>query len=177
MSELLINLADAPDNLQSGVHTRSYVIDSDMYNICNRIREEVEGGDRLYIVINERGDTCDYTVMENTHDGSKIVMKCGPGWPIDALDARVIERLRYMLHVPFSERLKIVEKENVEYEKRCHDEVLENMYERFGGQMRWDLLNCGFTESTGVSLPLTNKNAMRHRRANAKIYGNSARTS
>lgn len=170
MTLILPRLA-TPSNLHIPGDMQVDVLESDMYDICNRIKDEVEGGDRLFINVLKQGDKVAYAIMERTDDrGDMLVMKVGPSYDIDALDARVLTKLRYMLSKPLAQRYRELELEQERAAAREHQEYLERMWEEIGGPMRHDLYNCGFIDSLGVSAPLNNRAARRargeYRRAN-----------
>jgi hypothetical protein len=72
---------------------------------------------------------------------------------VEALDARAIEKVEYMLRVPFSVRLRIIEAENDKYEKDYHDNELERIYEQMGHMFQRELWRCGFIDSRPISYP------------------------
>jgi hypothetical protein len=87
--------APRPENLRMKGATH---VSSDLYDICNRIREVDPS---LFIVYHPDHQTHPYVVMEHCRDGEDRIVK-----RYATLDARVLEDLRYMLAVPFDERWK-----------------------------------------------------------------------
>lgn len=163
MSDLLLPTLSAPSNLSIPEEVHAEVIDSDVYNICNRIKEEVEGGERLKIILMVHGDKHSWTIMETGDDGVEyIVFKVGPGYAIDALDDRVIKRLRYILHKPLPQRVRELELEEEAYKAEHMEQELEELYDKMGGEFWRDLEKCGFIQR-GVSYPILPKNRAQRR--------------
>ena len=125
-----------PTNLRldmSGDRHTSAVVGSDLYGIAERVREL---DPNLMIVFHEDREE-PFTVMENCKDGVvRFVAR------YKELDSRIIDDLRYMLNVPFEERLKKVEREidkaNADLEKP-DDEVLDWL----ASEMRRDMKKYG----------------------------------
>lgn len=118
-----------------------------MYGICRRIKEEIEGGDRLKIIMlsNPHTGEYDYTIMETCDDGvERLVLKCGPGHRINALDGRVIEKLKWMLKKPLQARIDEFEAWEDEVKAAQRELEKEELYERIGRPMLTDLEKCGF---------------------------------
>ena len=117
----------------SGDRDSSAVVGSDLYGIAERVKEL---DPNLMIVFHEDREE-PFTVMENCKDGViRFVAR------YKELDYRIIDDLRYMLNVPFEERLKKVEREidraNTDLEKP-DDEVLEWL----ASEMRRDMKKYG----------------------------------
>lgn len=136
-------LLPVPTNLRLPVGTKTFVVEQDMYDICERVRTEIEGGDCFFIVLHEEpnGDTY-YTVMEQCSDGVDRVAITR----IEALDARVLERLRYIMAVPLSKRMDEIERLEKIDAARQKEEELEELYERMGGPMWSQLEHDGFVQ-------------------------------
>jgi hypothetical protein len=151
--DIILPSGVAPSNLVLPNDTRTRMIDSDMYGICRRIAEVSR---RLYVVVHEKpdGSLMHYSVMENCNDGvQRLALNVGPGRPIDALDARVIERLEYMQRIPLSKRLDAIEKMEEQDKIDEKERSLEELYEKMGRQMHWQLERDGFIDSRGISVP------------------------
>lgn len=139
----------------------SYVT-SDVYRIAERIREEVDGGDRLHIEsidppIHWQGREYNFAVVEDTDVGSRLVMR------VKELDARIITALQRMIRIPFSERFEQAEKLADAWEAEEKERQLDQLYERMGGNMRIQLERCGFTDPWGPKYAPMNRAARRAR--------------
>lgn len=135
-----------PSNLvvPEGVVAES--VESDLYSICERVKEISES---LHIVL-LKGDPrgMNFAIMERCEDGvARLIYK------VKELDARVLERLRYLMAVPFEQRFEQVEKDNHRWEQAQHEEQLEDLYERLGRPMWTELERCGFIDGRPVSYP------------------------
>ena len=137
----------APSNLHLRPSVKARYIDSDMFDICERLAEI---DPRLYIVELTEEDEANYMVMEHCADG---VVRAVTPQPVKELDARVLERIRYLMHVPFEHRYAAAERENEKYEQDCHEAELERIYEQMGHVFRRQLWHDGFIDSRGVSYP------------------------
>lgn len=144
---LLLPDSMAPANLHLRPSVKARYISEDMFDICERLAEI---DPRLYIVELTEDDEANYMIMEHCADG---VVRAVIPKPVKELDARVLERVRYLLHVPFEKRLADVEAENEAYEKAHHENELEEMYEKMGHAFRRQLWHDGFIDSRGVSYP------------------------
>lgn len=142
---VLIPGSSVPNNLQ--FDGQATVVESDVLNIADQVREL---NPDLYIVLANppRPDGKNFIVMENCKDGVVRFVK-----RYETLDGRVVNDLRYMLGVPFSERVKMLEKENEEFERKQKDEQLEELYERMGRPMWTQLEHDGFVDGRSVSFP------------------------
>jgi hypothetical protein len=135
----------APSNLHLRPSVKTRYVDGDMFDICERLAEI---STRLYIVELVDDGKAAYAIMEHADDGvQRLVMK------VKELDARILEKVRYMLHVPFAQRLAAVDAENAKYEADHHERILDETYERMGGQFRRQLWHDGFIEHRDVSYP------------------------
>lgn len=133
-----------PANLVLPPGTLPVPVNSDMYRICDRIREIDES---LYIVLLE-GQKYPYAIMENCKDGtSRLVFK------VYELDARVLDKLRRLMSMPLHYRIKKLEQENHRFEQQEHEQEMERLYEEIGRPMWTMLEKCGFIDGRGVSFP------------------------
>lgn len=112
-----LTIPTRPDNLHLPPNLRNKVVmvESDVLNVCNRIRDL---DPNLYVVFHEKHER-PYVVMENCVDGlERFVAR------YEALDARIIEDLQRMLRVPFDDRWKAeaakVEKANREKDQEFY---------------------------------------------------------
>lgn len=155
---LLLPEGVVPTNLHlpNGGHT--YLLESDMYNICERIKEL---DPELIIVVHEHpGGRLSYVIMEPNRQGTggyEMVKR------YHELDGRVIEDLRYMLSVPFEKRFdeKVAEIDKSEADRKEAD--LDELYERVGGPMRYSIARDLGNEDLTNSHHRTNRAARRYR--------------
>jgi hypothetical protein len=140
----------APANLHLRDSTKARFVDGDMFDICGRLAEI---SPRLYIVELTDADNAAYVIMESCDDlVQRQVYKLEKG---QELDARVLTKVQYLLNVPFEHRLKVIDAENAKYEADHHENILEETYEKMGGQFRKQLEHDGFITHRGTSYPLT----------------------
>lgn len=140
---LVIPESARPHNLHFDESVQMRVVDSDMYNICERLQEIDRG---LYVVQATRNGECVYNIMDAAPDGSvQRIFKC------KELDARVLERVRYIMAVPFEERYEKACREIDEYEAQQKEEDLDDLYERLGRPMWSQLEHDGFIDGRNKS--------------------------
>jgi len=134
-----------PNNLRfQGV---AHVVESDVYNICERIREVDPD---LFIVVADppRPDGKNFIVMEIDQSGAESLVS-----RYEELDARIIEDVERMRKIPLPQRLEQLEKDNKKFERAEQERMEEELYERLGGPMWHQLEHDGFIDSRGVSAP------------------------
>lgn len=136
-------LLPVPTNLLLPQGSQTFLVEQDLYGICERIGREVEGGDRLTVVMHSlpSGETY-FTIMEKCADGVERVAIPR----IDELDGRVIERLQYLLRVPLSARLADAERVEAANAADAKEQELDDLYENFGRPMLTQLEHDGFTQ-------------------------------
>jgi len=131
-------VSSIPSNLKldvSGDQTAMMMVDSDLYNIAERIKEI---DPNLYIVYHEKHEK-PFTVMENCTDGvTRFVAR------YEELDSRVLDHLRYIASVPFDERLKKAEAE-VDAAAAAYESIDEETLDWLAFEMRKDLRKYGIT--------------------------------
>lgn len=153
-------LVPAPSNLLLPMGTKSFLVEQDMFNICSRIREEIDGGHRLFVVLHEEPNGNQYyTIMERQDNGVEAVAIPR----VEQLDGRVLERLRYILHVPLAKRLEELERLEAIADQKRKDDELDELYERMGGPMYSQLERDGFIGPRSKSYAKRNATARRHR--------------
>lgn len=91
-----------PDNMRLDVSgEKPALIESDLWNIAERIKEI----DPNLVVVFHEGHSEPFTVMEQCRDGvTRFVAR------YKELDQRILEDLRFMQSIPFSERIQAVER-------------------------------------------------------------------
>ena len=135
-----------PANLRLDGRFKATMVTSDVYNICERLREL---NARLFVHYLEDTMTGEgaYCIMELTTEGEKLVFK------VRELDARVVEEVRYLLHVPFAERFAASQRLLDKREAEQKEEELDQLYEDLGRQMWYQFEHDGFIEHRGTSYP------------------------
>lgn len=143
-TNLILPSHTAPSNLQLRDTVRTRFVDGDLFDIAKRLREL---SDQLYIVEMSEQDDCAYAVMEHCADGvERLVFK------VRELDARVIDRVREIMHVPFEHRFAAAEAAEEAHNAARKDAELEELYDRVGRPMLTQLEHDGFIQrSTSYS--------------------------
>ena len=132
-----------PSNLHFGDDVHVRMIDSDMYNICDRLREI---NPNLSVVAAMRGDEILYNIMESCPDGvERRIFKA------KELDARVLKHIERIMGIPFEHRFEEACKEIDRYEAAQKEEQLDELYERLGRPMWTQLEHDGFIDGRNVS--------------------------
>ncbi len=132
----VLEVVGRPSNFDS----RGYVrITSDVFNICGRI-EELDPN--LRVRYNETNPEKPWVVTEMAKDGERFVAQ------YEELDARIIEDLRYMLHVPFLERLAVQDKREAE-RKAAEERGADDLYQEMAGHFEHDLRKAGLRGGSG----------------------------
>lgn len=136
-----------PSNLILPEGARVELVEADLYNICNRIREELEHGERLFVILQEDHPK-PWVVMEHADDGTDMMVLRA-----EELDGRIIADLRYMLSVPLSKRLDAIEAMEARHEEQRKSDELDELYENLGRPMWSQLEHDGFIETRPRSYP------------------------
>jgi len=162
-SNLILPDGVRPSNLHLNPETdKVRFVSADMYQIAERIREI---SDRLYLVELQResaeGSKFGYALMERCTDGvDRLVMRVAA----DALDARVLKRLRYMMALDLHERIAICDRDRAKWEAEQQENAAEELFERLGAPMHRQLAHDGFIEVHPQSIRPLNRTARRHGR-------------
>jgi hypothetical protein len=145
----------APSNLHLAPSVKARFVDSDMFDICKRIAHVSR---QLFIVQLEEKDPSriqrgtppvNYVIMEMGIDGGAyLVYKLRPGEP---LDARVIEKVEYMLRVPMDKRFEEAERLEREAEEQIRQDAIDETYEKVGAAFQRQLWHDGFIEHRRTS--------------------------
>lgn len=164
MSNLLLPEGAVPTNLHLNPNTdKARLVTSDMYHICERIREI---DPNLYILELEResreGSKFGFAIMEKCSDGvHRLIMRASQR----GLDERILGKLRYIMAKDLHHRIALLDTEREKWEKEQHENELESLYERIGGPMHRQLVNDGFTQAPfPTSYRPMNRAARRHGR-------------
>lgn len=155
---LYLNGTTVPTNLHLRENTKVRLVTNDLFHIADRIREI---SDRLYILEleeeSQEGQKFGLAIMERTPDrGDYLVFRC----PIDRLDGRVLDRLKYIMSVDLHTRLAILDKERDKWEQEHTEKASEELWEKMGGPMWVELEKAGFIQRP-VSYRPMNKTARR----------------
>lgn len=151
--DLVLPSGAAPSNLVLPNDTRTRMVDSDLHGICDRIREV---SNNLYVVVHENpdGTLMHFSIMEHCADGvQRLALNVGPGRPIDALDGRVIDKLEWMRRIPIDKRVSEMEKQEAAEKAAADEHSLEELYEKMGRRMHYQLERDGFIDGRGISAP------------------------
>jgi len=137
-SDLVIPGNAAPNNLRLPDGTKAVMVESDMYDICNRVKDI---SPNLFIVFLQNGDDYQYAIMEDCKDGMERLV-----YKVRELDGRVIEKLQYLMKVPLNDRLEQLEKEEHKLKHDAKEDELNELYERMGAPMQHQLIKDGFAD-------------------------------
>ena len=127
--------AGAPSNLRSSF---GHLVESDVFDICKRIKEI---DPNLLVYVMPEASRKRWSIVENCRDGVERFV-----FHTDELDGRVIEKLQYLLRVPFSERFDAAERLEAKAQEEQKQRELDQLYETIGAPMLRDLDRCGFIQ-------------------------------
>ncbi len=143
---LLVPGTSRPTNLHYGEGVQATIVDSDLYGMCDRIREISPD---LFIIALSQDDEYAFVIMERCADGvDRLVIK------VKELDGRVEHKLRQLLAQPLDSRMDQLEREEYELNEKVHDDEMDELYERMGRPMWAQLEHDGFIQRP-VSYPKT----------------------
>lgn len=148
MSNLQIPGSAAPNNLHFAADARAALVEKDLYDICERIKEI---DPRLFIVVLDKQADPEYSfaIMEHCDDGWDRLV-----WRVKELDQRVLKKAEYLRKVPFERRLEEAEAMEARMKAEEDEASFNELYERLGGPMRRQLIHDGFVDpKTYSSLP------------------------
>lgn len=138
-------------SLPPGVHAA--YCDSDVYDICRRVREISPF--LSVVVLQGQEDKFTHLIVEEGRDGvERLVFRVGPAAQIPELDGRVIHKLQELFTLDFKERIRKLEADNEKWEAEYKRNKSEEFYENFGRPMWSELERCGFIQRP-VSYPKT----------------------
>jgi len=140
-------LPTRPDNLHGSYGT---LVDADVYNICERLKE-IDPRLKIHFIdppIRYGPKVYNFSITEACDDGvERLVFR------VEELDARVIQHVQYLLKVPFETRFAKAEAIEAKREEERQEAEHEKLYETMGGPMLRQLEHDGFIEHRGVSYP------------------------
>lgn len=125
----------------SGDRTAVSIVDGDLYNIAQRIKEI----DPNLMIVFHDGHPEPFTIMENCADGVTRFVK-----RYAELDQRILDDLRYMLRVPFDERLKIADRQ-IQRANDALERPDDDVVDWLASEMRRDLVRTGFSDPIGFT--------------------------
>jgi hypothetical protein len=155
-SEILLPTGLAPSNLHLRPTVTAQYVEGDIFDIANRVKA-IDAN--LHVVQLTEDDEHAYAIMEHCNDGVERLV-----FSVPVLDARVLDRLRYLMAVPVTERVAALEADERRSEAQREQDDLDELYDRLGGPVRHEMARCGFTAPLPASYPMRNRTAMRHRR-------------
>jgi len=133
-------VAGTPTNLKFADGVKAEVVESDVYQICERLKKEHP---RVFVIRIARDGEQRYIVNERDLEGTDWTL-----FSVDELDQRVIDKLDRIVKIPFEVRLKMAEKDELESKIAMEEEASDKFYENFGDPMRRQLLKDGFGSGT-----------------------------
>jgi hypothetical protein len=138
---------------------KAKVVTSDIYMICERIKEI---NPRLYLLELEQdsreGQRFGYAIMEKCIDGvDRVIFRVTK----DRLDARVLEKLRYIMALDLNERIAVCDREREREEMAQAEAASEEIWNSVGGPMWVELERDGFIETRPISYRKMNRTARR----------------
>lgn len=137
-SSLILPSRTAPTNLHLRDSVQTRYVDGDLYDIAKRLAELSKD---LFIVEMSEHDAHAYAIMEHCADGvERLVFK------VKELDARVLDRVREIMHVPFEHRFAAAAADVDRHEAAQKENELDELYERVGRPMLTQLEHDGFIQ-------------------------------
>lgn len=137
-SSLLLPDGMRPSNLHLAPTTKQRFVENDVFHVADRLRD-IDPTLNIVQLEGHKGKDVQWLVTEECIDG--VVRPVGH---FDACDNRMVQRVQYILSVPFSERLRIAEAENAKHEAEAREHESDELYERLGGPMLRQLDHDGF---------------------------------
>ena len=119
-------LVPRPESLRVRGKAVPKLVESDVYNICNRIKQI----DPSLFVVWQEGQAKPWIVVEQCADGEQRMVE-----RYEELDARILEDLQRMLRIPYGERFKKITAEIDAHNERLRSETNRDM-ERIAWTMR-----------------------------------------
>lgn len=150
-----------PTNLVLPEGSRATHVESDLHDICARLRE-LDGNLRLCLIEHVDGRAI-WSVNEITREGAEeLIFRIGPGCELEELDARVITKVEWIRRIPAAERLAQIEKDIAIERESAAAEASERLYENMGSKFYSDLHRLGFVQGARTeSLNKRNRAAQR----------------
>lgn len=122
------------------------IVEHDLYMIAERVKEVDPS---LFIVKHPERPEQPYAIIERCADHvDRLVFRT------DTLDGRIVEKLQYLLNVPFEKRFAEAEAKEAQAKASAEAAEREHMYETIGAPMLPLLLKTGAIDSRRESYPL-----------------------
>lgn len=154
----ITNLHLSPDQI-------NWQIDGDTRDWLAHLPEEVDGGEKLYVLIH-KDHPKPFTIMEkDVWDAEANAYVDMFVLRTDHLGSDTYRRLARAKKIPLLQRLEWAEKENAEFERQAHEEELDRLYYTLGEPMEYEMRRNGFTRS-GVgskSYPIVSRQKQRYK--------------
>lgn len=132
-------------------HSGATLVESDVYNICERLREIDPA---LTVHVNPDGHHFPFSIQHKDKAGNEYLV-CG----VEALDARVIDKVNHMLRVPFEKRYAEAVRLEDKAREDADKEQWAKFYENMGKRMYWQLANDGFNNRVNTGQKSKRKQA------------------
>lgn len=151
---LTIPGTNAPTNLHLSPDQIHWQLDGDTIEWLKHLPEEVERGEKLYVLIH-KDQPEPYIIMEadcpDPETGRYVDMFVTR---TDHLGADTYTRIRRARQVPLLKRLEWLEKENAEFEAKEKERIKDELYENLGGDLYRLMHRTGFAHGRAESYPL-----------------------
>lgn len=141
-----LTIAATPRNLR---YVRGHV-EGDVFRICERL-EEIDKSlfvDPIDPPVTVGDKTYHYAIVEECGDGV-----CRLVFRVQELDARIIEHVQYLMHVPFERRLDEAEKRADQMETDAREAEKDKLVETMGLPMLAQLHHDGFIQRRSIYAP------------------------
>jgi hypothetical protein len=146
----------SPSNLKRGGRFKTAPITSDIYSVCERLKElsprlslhwvedsNPKARDQIAFVVTET------YLNENGQPEEAVV------WKSRKLTPEIVERCRYYMNVPMEKRYAAMVAEAEKIDAEREENEFQELYENLGRPMWTQLEHDGFVETRGVSYPKT----------------------
>lgn len=140
-----LQLPFLPSNMRVEPHMRNAHVTGDLYNLCERIKEEISPN--LYICPLYDEGPWRFLIVEECRDGIER-----PVFKAQTLDERVFNELRRMMAAPLEERIRRIERDEEKFYADEQEREQERLWHEVGDPMRHHLEKAGFADR-GVSYP------------------------
>lgn len=137
-STILLPDGMRPSNLHLAPTTKQRFIENDVFHVADRLRD-IDPSLNIVQLEGHKGKDVQWLVTEECRDG--VVRPVGH---FDACDNRMVQKVMFVMSVPFSERLRLLEAENEKFEAETRERESDELYERLGAPMLRQLDRDGF---------------------------------
>lgn len=136
----------APSNLHLRASVKATFVESDVYDIAHRLAA-VSPNLHLWQLEEEGVDYPAWVVTEDVYGEEQLVKR------YYELDARMVEDVQRMLHIPLEHRLAVAQAEIDASEAEQKQNAIDEMYENVGHKFHRQLERDGFITHRGTSYP------------------------